>query len=642
MLKRLILTLLSFVTGSFFVANVSYAVPTIEKSSQTWKCLKGTDTDFRPTWHDPPSPATYVQKLSGDGFIDGKDIFVVGCMASNNTVCTSGEKDIDMSLFGKDNTTQGQRNVYGEEITYNVLKVDGGSRKRSKNGKFDTSATVGGVNAVHAGGYTFYGVMIIPQNNIVEQPGLGAEQQGTFSFTGKDDLSKCVKISWTHVDPFGIVFDSKSLEPLQNVLVTILDNNKKKINFVGFPNPQITQADGLFNFLVDPGEYYLDIHPIPQGYQFKENPSIHQNYKKIYHQADGGDSIYKPGVVIREIIDTPDEQVKGVPDPERRDIPLDPGEKTPFTTSPVIINYGVTRLENDTKIEGKTSHPYTAVTILQGNETIASQEATREGFFEFLIENVRIRQDLAMTLRLSKKNLTGNLDDVQARNLLSPVKQLQSDVISYLSSIFSAPHLVLNVQAQVPQLGKFKIIQPIFKILKGYAYDKSGKTVPNADVDIKLAMTNASVYRAKADQNGYFDIPSENLPIFNYDVSFSSSFSPAPITYSTSEFAKANKTYLTKNNINLLGASTKRKTEPTKSPNSSAFSGSRDAVQSDNVATNTIPPIQQVVNEKKQMTKASKNTSAILVLASFLLASIVLLVVGIYFFIKRKRNLQQQ
>ncbi len=637
MLKRIFLILLSFILTYVFVPNASYAaVTTIDKSSQTWRCLKGGDSHYDLTWHDPPSPPELIQQLSGDGFIDGRNIYVVACLPGNNTQCSTGEPDTDRLLFGKDNSTSNTGSWFdGVRRTFKVVAISGGSKKQSKGGKITATAAVGGTNVVGTGGYTFYGVMITPANEPLAQ-GMGAEQQGTFNFTGKEDLSKCVKISWTHYDPFGIVFDSKSLEPLPNVNVTILDSKKKKLSLVGFPNPQITKADGLFNFLVEPGEYYLDLTPVPLGYQFKADPAIHANYTKIYHQADGGASIYKPNEVIREIIDTPEEQVKGVPDPERRDIPLDPGSNPPFTTSPVIMNYGVTRLENDTKIEGKASHPFTTVTIMQGNEVIASQETSREGFFEFLIENTRIRQDLAMTLKLSKRDLIGDLSDVQAKTLLYPAEFSGLDILGYLSANV-LPNLSLTVYAENTQLGKFKIIQPIFKILKGFVYDKTGKTVPNADVAVKLAMTDSDYYKTKADQNGYFDIGQEHLPIFSYDIAVSSPFSPTPAILSTSEFAKANKTYLTSNNINLLGATTKRKIEPTKSAKTSVFSGSRNAVQSDNIATNTVPPIQSIVNEKKQMTKASKNTSAILVVASFLLASLTLLVVGIYFFMKRRK-----
>lgn len=647
MFRKLFILIALFLALGFIPADITYAT-TIEKSSQTWRCLKGTDSSYNLTWHDPPSPSTLTQQLSGDGFIDGRNIYVVACLPDNNTQCSTGEPANDQLLFGKDNSTLTDKNVYGEVITYKVIQVQDGSKKTSKGGKITATAVVGGANANATGGYTFYGVMITPPANEPLLQGMGAEQQGTFNFTAAQNKSKCVKISWTHYDPFGIVFDSKSLEPLPSVSVTVLDSKKKKVSLVGFPNPQVTKADGLFNFLVEPGEYYLELAPVPVGYQFKDNPSLHQNYVKIYHRADGGNSIYRPNELIREVIDTPEEQIKGMPDPERRDIPLDPGNNTPFTTAPVILNYGVTRIEDETRIEGKASHPFTTVTILQANQIIATQEADREGFFEILIENHRIRQDLALTLKLSKKDLLGDLSYIQSRLLLRPAEFSDVDIFDYFTA-HVIPNLSLNVYAENIQLGRFKIIQPIFRMLKGYAYDKAGKIVPNAEVGVKLAMTDSLYYKTKADNTGYFDIEQDHLPIFNYNITVSSPFSPTPSVQTTSEFAKANKAYLVANKINLLGASTKTQgakkstsvhvQSATQSPK---FSATRNSFsEAETAGANSVPPIQNIANEKKQMTKASKNTSAMLVFVSFLLLSLALLIIGIYF-IKRKRSLQQQ
>ncbi|MBI3366378.1 carboxypeptidase regulatory-like domain-containing protein, partial [Candidatus Roizmanbacteria bacterium] len=634
------LILLSFVSLYVFITKISYAATTIEKSSQTWRCLKGGDSHYDLTWHNPPSPPTLTQQLSGDGFIDGRDIYVVACLPGNNTTCSTGEANPDILLFGKDNSTSKTNSWFdGTSAVFNVITINGGSKKQSKGGKITATANVGGANVVGTGGYTFYGVMVMRPNDLTNQPGLGAEQQGTFNFTGKQDLSKCVKISWTHYDPFGIVFDSQSLEPLSNVAVTILDNKKKKLSLIGFPNPQITRADGIFNFLVEPGDYYLEINPMPSGYQFIQSPAINVNYSKIYHQADGGVSIYKPNEVIREIIDTPDEQVNGVPDPERRDIPLDPGKNPPFTTSPVIMGYGVTRHEEQTEIEGKVSHPFTTITILQANEIIASQEADREGFFDILVDNTRIHQDLAMTLRLTKKDLTGNL----GRNLLTPNHLVQRDIVSYFTSLFSPSYLKFDVRAENLQLGRFKIIQPIFALLKGYAYDKIGRTVSNADVSVKLAMTNSTYYKTKADQNGYFDVPPENLPIFNYDVSVSSPFLPAPVTYSTSEFAKANKIYLASNTINLMKITTNKKT---KSSNNFAFTTRENSLQATSTGSageNLLKSADSQKNFPLQKTRTKKQTSSnrvltLLALSAFFIAGIILLGTIVYLVLKEKKQ----
>ncbi len=204
------------------------------------------------------------------------------------------------------------------------------------------------------GGLTFYGVTIGDDALLV---GKGpAQKLGTAPFS-ELVTTKCVSISWNTVfpppspslsechdsvaneqtefcrknDPFGIVFDSQSLEPLPNIKVTIFDKNKNKYFLPGLTNPQTTLADGLFNFLVEPGVYYLSTS-LPDGYKFIANPNLHPNYVKIYHKIDGTNSIYKPDEPVAELIDTPEEVAAGKPDMEHRDIPLDPGAGAPYNS----------------------------------------------------------------------------------------------------------------------------------------------------------------------------------------------------------------------------------------------------------------------------------------------------------------------
>ncbi len=638
-LGRSILYIFIILILDSFTVKVSNAAARVEKSSQTWICMKGTDSHYDLTWHDPPSAPTLTQQLTGEGFIDGRDIYVVACMPEDNTHCTTGEADSDRLLFGKDNTMSTSRDAYGTSITYSIMKVDGGSKKRSKSGKITATAAVGGANAVASGGYTFYGVMISP-SNIVQQPGLGAEQQGTFSFATGNSVSKCVKISWTHYDPFGIVFDSQSLEPLPNVKVTILDAKKRKLSLIGFKNPQVTKQDGLFNFLVEPGIYYLDITPIPTGYSFIANPNIHENYKVIYHQADGGISIYKPMEAIHEEIDTPIERINGMPDPERRDIPLDPGKNPSYRINPIIMDYGVTRLEDITAIEGKASHPFTKITLLQANEIIASQSADRHGFFDLQVDNQTVKQDLPMTLVLSKVNLT--------KSPLSLTESRGVDMFSLLHSIIAIPSSRFTVNAEGLSLKSFIKINPIFPFLRGFAHDAKGKVIPNATVDVKLAMTGKTYYQTNANQTGYFSVQSQDLPIFNYDIAVTNPSSGGIKSYTTSDFAKVNKTYLASNKINLMGAFTVRTMSG--APQKNTFSAARGdvATASSNVTgveeQNNIIPKESANQEtaQKSSTKiqssSSTRTALFIILATLLFMAGATLIVVLFLYIKKKQQ----
>lgn len=615
-----------------FVNNTSAQLPTL--ASQSWKCMRGDDKSFV---FNGVANTTVSQELYADGYTINSDAYIVTCVGTEfGGICTTGNSEYDKIIFNADNT---------KLFPYTVT-IEGGSKKKISLGKLQATATV--TTQGLAGGLAFYGVTIGEDNLLV---GKGPAQKLAVAPFSDLVTTECVAISWTTVlptptpvpvvnnnddgddcfrgagrtcqtreefwaherwDPFGIVFDSQSLEPLPNVKVTILDKNKNKYYLPGLTNPQTTLADGLFNFLVEPGVYYLSIL-LPTNYAFSANPNLHQNYIKIYHKLDGTNSIYKPDEPIAEIIDTPEEVEIGKPNMEHRDIPLDPGASKPYEGEPSTIAYKIAREGIITKVDGKVSHPFTDVTFSQGGNLIVKVKTDRFGFYVAEFNNTNIDPDEDVSVLYTKA-------DLRTINFIQ--------IVSKPNSRFNFfANLIPEVQAQstlriTSSKEAFKL-SPIFPYIEGYAYDQNNKIQPNATVRIKLKMNNANIYETKADNNGYFKILPKNTPIFPYYLEIVP-VGGGLISYTPSEFAGQNKKYLSENKINLA--------EGTKN-DKPVVSGSPEPAQSDN--DNTGRQDSTATESKSAAEKKSVNSS-ILSLLLTIFVFFILIGATVFFIIKSR------
>lgn len=476
--------------------------------SQTWHCLKWKiyKGDVKPGGINH-----HRATLTGDGFPINQDIYIVSCVdTAEGLKCTTGNNDYDLRLgFGENNYTSLQ-NSTTLPLPFGFV-VDGGSKRTLPEGKLEViAASYTRTSTDHS----FYGVTI---NEAETREGRGASlQYGTFKF--KQDTDKCTAVRW---DPYGRIFDSQSLEPLSNVKISILNNNKDRVPIPN--NPQTTQADGSFNFLVEPGTYYL-LPEIPSGYSFLAQPNLHPNYIKAYFD------IYKPDEII----------IEKAGQPKHRDIPFDPAGNPPFRGEPTLITYGHLRLETQTKYEGKISHPLSIIALIgeTNNQEIAKATADKFGFWEIKLESKEIPQNEGLTPKISKVDLTSNQTG------------------AFLPTIFSK--LFKKVFAQPWQTASKKVVfQPLLSYVEGYAYDDKDNPIPKAKVNVKLKMSNSVYYQTTADENGYFAIPPEDLPIFEYYLEFKAPNSAASVKRETSQFAEKNTQYLAANRINLMTATKK-------------------------------------------------------------------------------------
>ena len=353
-------------------------------------------------------------------------------------------------------------------------------------------------------------------------------QYGTFhsASTNTGDPQTCISIRW---DPYGRLFDSVSLEPMGydrltkeglKIPVTLLDQDKKKPLIGGLINPQTPEWDGMFNFPVPPGTYYLTIEP-PTTHQFIANPHLDPNYSKAYSR------LYKPDKPI----------VEKAGQAKQKDIPLDPGSNTPykskirFMSSPEVVNLG-----QDTKYEGYVSHPLSKVKFVGLTTGTVYQTVTADefGYFQLVIPNSNVPSE-AIKLVPKKVDITK---------------------LASVPGFFPSLASLFQVYAQDTEEGDgdAATIQPVLTFVEGYAYDNTNKVIPNAKVRVKVEWSGQTYYETQADQNGFFRIEPAYLPKFSYYLEFTSPISSVVTVMKTSDFVDKNSQYLSENKINLMAA----------------------------------------------------------------------------------------
>jgi len=572
------------------------------QEAQVWRCLTST--------HE--NAYDYTAYAEGTGFPTDRDVYLVTCVGEGNSggyECTTGNAQYDQLL-----------KLAGDA---DAIIADPPGKTRTADGK--VSLYVEDISYLHTGTLTFFGVTL----------GVPSQEQGTGGIEGEEksqqlgtviiptptpveDIEKCTVIGW---DPFGRVFDAKSLEPLPNINITLLDSNKNKYNQPQTANPLTTVKDGAFNFLVTEGSYYLS-PSVPINYTFTANPILNPNYQSAYF------NIYKPNEKIDELINTREEISRKKPDPEHRDIPLDPGSNQVYESCPSMISYGVVRLNNNTRIEGKVSHPLTIVSVIQGDKELKKTQADKFGFYQLWIDNKNISADTDLIVKFTKVDLTGAGRTFPQCNITpSPEAYSKNSYMSSLIKGFVSRFFTVYAQSTIKISNPIQqpiTINPILTYIEGYAYDTSGKIIPKAKIVVKMVSSNIVYYQGKADEKGFFSIDSKYLPIFPYYLEFSG------VKMTTSEFVKKNNNYLIANKINL-GTTIKNNQTGEKSTSSANL----------NIFPSTVSQTGGNLNPQKQadMTTKQNNTFSIKIVILFLVVTIIALgAMALFIFIKIKRS----
>jgi hypothetical protein len=445
------------------------------------------------------------RKLTGTGFPVGKTIYIVSITQSKaGQIITTGDQSADTDLA-----------PFGAKYVAGVMKyLEGQAKMTSADGSINV--VVNAVPSYEPARHTpaqYFGVFGKEPQPIVGEQATGTEgglQQGPLTLEqlfSPSATSDCASIQW---DPEGRVFDANTLEPMENVVVTILDSTKKPVNQAGVKNPDNTDILGIYTFYVEEGDYYLSVKP-PSGFTLPSSESqIHKNFTRAYY------NLYKKDEVIIERIDTPEEEAQGYPNVEHRDIPL--YSTTAKTIRPFnVLAHTEIAAADGTVYSGQTTHPLSKVILKQGGQVIYEKEADKYGAYSFPIESALIDPQAPVDITFEKTDLTS-----ESLTFLDHIKQ-------QLFGVVFAQQKSITIRTQ-----------PILQSIKGTAFDKDGNTIPYSIVNIKLTSNDAIAIQTKADNEGKFSIPDGTAPTLPYYFEFIDPLTNIQTRKETSEFSVNN------------------------------------------------------------------------------------------------------
>jgi len=579
-------------------------------------------------------------------FPPNKEVYVAECVyytENNQTIgaCTTGNDNLDQKIFKQNNFTTLVNKInysLSKGKNYGIFKIENNQAVKINPQSFITNAS-GEIPVLEWQSYTpqgherkWYG-FFIAQTQEETQMGQGGLQQGKVEFPPFQDQD-CVTIAW---DPAGRVFDAKSLEPIPNVQVMLLKNydgqftdaRKTELTIV---NPYTTEEDGGFSFYVSNGEYKLLPSHLNYSFPVASLNEIHPNYQDIYLNPRYGKT-GEPKTLIYpaqtgEIITVSNRM-------EFRDIPLKPNNNIGYNYPLKVYSfvYQVNQLTQQIVFSGKTSHPFTKVTIYKKIIDENNQETTQAvysflsnhlGKFDFSIPLSSLKENEIITnAKFEKSDLT-NLN----LNQQSGVK-----IFKLLSAFFFK-----KVVAQQNNIINLKI-NPILPQLEGFAYNNEGKVLPNTKVGIYLTFSNTPSYITTTDEKGYFKIPSTKLPNEPYEIRYHTKDGKT-IKASTDNFLKQNVSYLVKNKINLNQVVDKKgrvitpiKISPTKTET--------ETEKPDSFSSYPTSPQSSTSNTQTQSILSNNKNNLVLLTVLILIILIVTVGVLLYFYYQKNRSQSQ-
>lgn len=221
-------------------------------STQIWRCLKTANYDGDVL---PGGRSDHRLKLTGAGFAENTTPYIVGCVNnSSNIWCTSGDDETDKKLgFGSTNYTN-ISSTQSSPLPYFLINHKE-AQKISREGNLEAIVYSASADTTT---HFFYGVTL--GDSISGE----AKTLQYSALTFDSNLAKCTAVRW---DPKGVIYNAKTYQPIENVKISIYDENHKLLMQPGISNTIQTDSTGEFNFYVGKGKYYLKITP-PKNYSF--------------------------------------------------------------------------------------------------------------------------------------------------------------------------------------------------------------------------------------------------------------------------------------------------------------------------------------------------------------------------------------
>lgn len=604
-----------FMVLGMMVLNFPLPVLAVEDLAQRWVCLNAvlcSDGNSGCSGTNAPHRARLSVKPDAKPLPDSIS-YVFECLPTSPTsqLCTTGDAATDAEVLGA--AAGSNLTTLRSAIRYENRGLFTSPGNQSVDRKTIRSNSAGIIGPFEMESFTPGQVprkfMVMNKYRAVDNASgnAGGQQQGTFNF--ETASRNCVSIQW---DPYGRIFDSQSLEPIPDATVTLL--RKEGTSYTqpiidGVTNPQVTQPNGEFSFVVPDGIYKLQV--TREGYTFpntatKLSPYIARAYSDIYR----GEDIIQQGKL------------------EHRDIPLD--SATPGGNQyEVKVHSFVTldRLSNKLVIDGTTSHPFTVIRArtVKFDPTDIEKKAPKPGR---VIPSVRADKDGKFKLEVDQNNFeageyVGELSWTKTNLTGATFSQKIFDrIIGWLKDQFT-------VEAQETISAN---IEPIPNYIEGYAYDTSGKTLAHATVGVYLTFADSPYYQTNADEKGYFKIGSENLPFMPYKLRYTTA-SGARVDTATSKFLAQNVSYLAANKITL---NTYKDTQGNTTPLQGNSKTSISPTSSFPVAQNKIGENPSGSRNTQQVPPSTQSGMLLLMVIILVLFGVTGILVGFYLYSKNR------
>ncbi len=328
----------------------------------------------------------------------------------------------------------------------------------------------------------------VPTQGVAGQAGVGGQQQGTLvwpNVTGVSPESCEFTIGW---DPYGRVFDSISLEPIPNVMVSLnqknpgglFDASYAKSRNALITNPFVSGASGDFSFFVEDGDYSLTpnvagyTHPLTAGWTTKGNAA--SIYSDFY------------------LSDSPIIQQRGKV--QHRDIPLIPSNNQGKYYDLVVVSSNRKVGSNgELLFTGSVSHPFAEVIIevcnaLGGTEICGKQQVFGRG--------------------------RGGADKEGSYSVKLDQSLLQPG--DYYKRSFRKIDLASNQSIGEAVAGATYSSIPSY--IEGYAYDANGNLITEGFAGVYLLSMQVPSATSPIDATGRFMIASELIPKEAYTIKY--------------------------------------------------------------------------------------------------------------------------
>ncbi|MCL4363757.1 hypothetical protein M1328_00795 [Patescibacteria group bacterium] len=523
-----------------------------QQASQRWVCLNADRADVH---------AATLTVDPGHALLANSPTYIVECVAmtgtqpqANQPNCTTGNSALDKAIFNRDNyslmagppASKANPNANGYNYGFESATVfsDPKVPEPLKSG-------AGGVTLVNVAGQEMSSFVWRSHSIDVDRRWLAlnymppttgggtgnatSQQLGDFTFDAAINKSSCTKINW---DPYGRVFDSSTLDPVSGATVTLLLQRGNGTFTPMTPgdllggnliNPQVTQEDGRFSFVVPDGTYELQV--TEPGYNFPvQLADIQSNYTKIYsdiYPIQTGEQIVQKGAI------------------QHRDVPIT-SSSTPQSNDAKLMEYfyDLNKSNSTITVQGRVSHPFAQIKAYSLHPDPVTNQMVR---YKLLTQTpVQADAQGSFTLTIDQSNFEPgeNFGDITVEkvDLTNPANLVQR-IKNWFFSLLGKP-----VNAQVTLASNFRF-EPIPNYLEGYAYDSQGKVIPNAVVSVVLSFSNMPSYQTTADGNGYFKIGSELLPSMPYRIDFKSP-SGQTVDTTTSKFIIDNQKLIADSQVN--------------------------------------------------------------------------------------------